>query len=489
MFEDTLPLITLIVFWDSGKWPDVAQYFFQSVGRQPHALEVVVIQRKGCTDLQQWIAGMDNVKHVCITNKHFWKAHRDYFCRKWGGCTQKESNEMMADMTTLGEIDMPESVYPTLRGWVFKEYVNPRSVYWGYCDVDTFMGDFSQTFPHHLAADGYDVIIPTERSDSGGYRLIFMRGHLTLFRNHPTNEEKMMSYHHFKNFSTWDRMGLPELVVGEGQYSHFVMGHPDVSVLAFDALAPFSSVVSLSPAGVLTHADTVRPSPGSRPSIPSSLLIGLTTPARHLPPSSDFTEQGQEYPVKVTQGHRPPGSQVWFSPYHTSYYEARSVPRGEEGETKEWRRYLMKRNGVWKERLEPIIPFTGHDAQHPMEGTMQWLYAHWQIDKKRTHWRHLPIASSPPDLFLAYPEGNAGFNANGKRVFWRPSREEHCYAEGCFAPDEPPEDDGGSYAEYLATRADYMNYYIASKQAKFRDSTTVALGADPSKPTKMPSAA
>lgn len=61
-FKDPVPLITLVVIYNGLKFPPLTAYFWQSVGRQPHALEFVFIQRGGCSDLSEWTHKYHNIK-------------------------------------------------------------------------------------------------------------------------------------------------------------------------------------------------------------------------------------------------------------------------------------------------------------------------------------------------------------------------------------------------------------------------------------------
>ncbi|WWD21443.1 hypothetical protein CI109_105928 [Kwoniella shandongensis] len=511
-FEDPKPpLITLVALWSGDNFPNFAPYFFESVGRQPHALELVLIQRRGCSKdkIGQWTEGMTNVKHVCLSEQKFWKKHVDFFCKRWGGCTRQQGKLMLGDMINQGKLKNIQAVYPILRGWVFKEYIKPETAYWGYCDLDIFIGDISQTFPYDLARNGYDVIAPTEPSEEkGGDRLIFMRGHMTFFRNSPETLDRFMRYEYFQNFDAWDEMGAPVDSVdampnseggkaedesitfpGEGEYSHFVVGDPRINILTFDGMAPYTVARSSSLAGVLTLSDHLRPKGDSPPApLPPHVIRALTTPATKLLDKPSFTPAGVEYDVSVIQGHPPPGKGVWFPPDLASWYKAHPNPVGEHdhiggGGKKRWRRYLMKYENEWKERLEPMPEFRGHYKDGGLDGTYQWLYIHWQEEKRQSHFRNLPKELTG-DIFMNYfYDGNSIVDSrSGKRLVWLPRLRENCDSIGCVFPGEDPISSRPEHRKKVEAWLDYKDWYIDSIRLR-KGIETGTLGPEPALPT------
>ncbi|WVQ81664.1 hypothetical protein IAT38_003789 [Cryptococcus sp. DSM 104549] len=485
-FADLIPLITLIIVYDGVKLPSFSPYFFDSVERQGHALELLLVQRRGCSDLTQHTRGHGNIKHVCLSEDKFWGAHRDYLCKRWGGCTRAQSNLMLGDMVTLGRLAMPQAVYPTLRGWVFRKYMNPRTAYWGYCDMDIFLGDLSQNFPYDLAAQNdYDVFIPTEPSEMGGNRLLFMRGHLTFFRNSKVTENRLLRYEYFRSFEAWDEMTRLSMSVGEGEQSHFVVGDPKVNLLAFDGLAPAPLIRSSSLAGVVSLPDSLRPASGT-PILPPHVIRQLMTPALHLPTRPSFSDDGLVFPMSITQGEAPPGYGIWFPERFCSWYVAEPQPKETHGAIggagrQRWRRYVMKLNNQWTERLEPMREFRGHFKDGGMDGAHQWLYAHWQEEKKKSYFRDLPTHISPGDIFVSYfYDGNAAFDAKtGKRLFWLARREEDCGHMGCVEPGETPVHERKTYEHFTSTQSAFAGWYEHSKKVRQGFATGTA-GPDPS---------
>ncbi|ODN80081.1 hypothetical protein L198_07891 [Cryptococcus wingfieldii CBS 7118] len=410
-----------------------------------------------------------------------WAAHRDYFCARWKrGCSRSQRRLMLDDMITLDHLSTPQSVYPILRGWVFRKYLNPRTRWWGYCDSDIFVGDFSRTFPYDLALDDtFDVLMPTEPSDNGGGRLIFMRGHMTFFRNSETTEDRLLSFPHFKSFDTWDNMPLPGPSMGEAEYSHFVVGNPEINILSFDAMAPAPFVRSFSPAGILTHPDSLRPKNNNPPTLPLSTIRHLSSalPLNEPPPLSSFTDKAKSFSITVNQGYTPPDYKVWFNSSFCSWYFANAIPAEDNhapavvGKQK-WKRYLTKIGGVWREILEPENEWDGSvggvDGGERIRGSYTWLYAHWQEDKKTSHWRALPSHPPLPNILVSYfYDGLAAFDGDtGERIFWLPKKEESCAVDGCVNIGSPLP---GSRPEMLAwrdARSDFVQWYVHSKQVR-----------------------
>ncbi|WVF69931.1 hypothetical protein IAT40_004715 [Kwoniella sp. CBS 6097] len=503
VFEDTLPLITLVGFFKGPVvGPQVVKWFFQSVGRQPHAVDFLLIQREGCEDLSKWTKGMTNIKHVCLTEDQFWQAHVDYLCKKFeGGCTSKQKKIMLKDMKYFGITPNPQAVYPILRGWVFDKYIDPRSALWGYCDLDTFLGELvSDTdnmskmdrsligFPYDLLNEPFDVFMPAETTDGAGVRLIFMRGHMTFFRRSPITEKKLLAFEGFRSFDNWD-IGFiqPQHSIGEANYSSFVVRDPNINLLTFDSLAlPHDPRVSSS-AGVLSLPVKFNPKGNSEPplSLAPEMLRTLATPAKRLPKYPSFSEDGFETSIDVVKGVKPPNRGLWFHESCVNWYNASSVPkRSETG--KRWKRYLIKMNNVWTERVEPMREFEPHhwsetegvslapkdSGEEPLSGMYQWIYVHWQEDKKRAHFKQFP-QSAQGDIFVNYYyQGNAMYDSEtGNRVEWLPKKQESCTYMGCVPLGEPPLTLSHVKLAELSRKKEIEEWYAKSKRIRMGIST------------------
>ncbi|RXK35031.1 hypothetical protein M231_07709 [Tremella mesenterica] len=419
--QSTLPLITLIVVFKGVNLPPTLPYFFDSL-RYQNRVELVFVQRDGCSDLKK-LGAPSNLKHVCLSEKAFWLTHVDYFCRHWGGCTHHRRKTMLEDMRYLGSMPMPQAVYPILRGWVFQKYISPSTVWWGFCDVDIFLGDFARTFPYDLSEE-YEILIPTDQLGPGP-QLIFMRGHMTFLKNSKEVEGKMMEYGYFKSYEKWNDMGKPDSCNEESEYSHFVLSHPTLNVLSFEAMARHQPVKLFSPSGVYTLPPSYRPSHGIPPTLPRELLVSMFTPSttspfidldgssssfqsedsfsslesdisdstslsdtsqdigREFPRSTkkginglhQFTSLGVERKVDLIQSTKPPNRGIWFTEKNVNWYTSSS----DKGR---WRRYFIKRGLEYSERLEPIQIIYKHGGRG-MEGMEEWLYVHWQEDKRK----------------------------------------------------------------------------------------------------------
>lgn len=53
---------------------------------------------------------------------------------------------------------------------------------------------------------------------SGGHKLIFMRGHMTFFRNRRETEDRLMTYPPFRDFAHWDEMPFPGSSMGTSSH-------------------------------------------------------------------------------------------------------------------------------------------------------------------------------------------------------------------------------------------------------------------------------
>ncbi|WVR04590.1 hypothetical protein IAU60_001598 [Kwoniella sp. DSM 27419] len=483
-YEGNLPLITLVIFHDGAEiGPKVVPWFFQSVARQPRALELVIIQRGGCSDLSGRMAGASNIRHICMEDEDFWAAHVDYLCSKFRrGCTGKQRRIMLQDMLYYSILPSPQAMYPILRGWVFKKYIRPETAFWGYADFDTFLGDFSRTFPYDLLKEeSYDVLIPTEPHDGPSQQLVFMRGHLTFFRNTPDTEQKLLRYEGFKSFRDWDVGFLrPQQSVGEGNYSSFVVQEPSINILTFDALSmPVLPRVS-GPAGVISLPERhgLQREAEAPLALPPGLLEPLTGRSRPASPNPSFSSRGIERPIHLNKGVKLDRA-IWFHHSCANWYQAESVPTtfADDGTPERWRRYVTKVNDVWTERVEPMIEY------EPIKGAYEWLYVHWQEEKKQAHF-DLP-ANTRGDVFVNYfYQGNAVYDSQtGQRTAWLSKREQSCSYAGCVEPGETPLTEQTWFKHLKAVEKETKNWYAVSKEVRMGISTAT-LGPNP-RPTLL----
>lgn len=151
-------------------------------------------------------------------------------------------------------------------------------------------------------------------------------------------------------------------------------------------MAPAPYIRSSSPAGIISHPHKFRPRPNTPPALPSPLLAQLMTPSIHLPTRPTFTERGIQHNITITQGSVPPNMGIWFKPEFASWYSAQPLPKEAQKSDmgkQQWRRFLLKVNNEWEERLEPHERFRGHLLEQPLDDAYQWLYVHWQEEKKQ----------------------------------------------------------------------------------------------------------
>ncbi|KAK4686081.1 hypothetical protein P7C73_g4050, partial [Tremellales sp. Uapishka_1] len=494
---DPLPFISIIAVFKGTNWPTTIGYLFQGIKRQVGVIELILIQRgPECSDLTIEIDGGANIKHICIDDQTcksargplslaradanpatVWDLHVDYLCDSWKGCTGGQRKQMQSDLVEWNKlrvrslavrptleadkrgVQAPQSYFPILRGWIFKQHINPKAYFWGWCDLDTIMGDFQRTFPYDLASDNYDLLMPSEPSDGGGLlpdksdetggdRLIFMRGHLIFVRNRSSTERKLLDYYLLSSYENWQESEIPGRVVEEAEYSHFVVAHPSLNILQFDAMARNETVKAFSRRGALTLPATYQPQTNFRPVLTPVQALGLSS---RLPPlnRSTFSPDGIEHSVTVHQGAWPAGQGLWFEDDFVSYYHAPKVP--DQGK---WRRFLMKKHGRWTERLEPWP--TGE------LGEEEWLYHHWQEDKRKSYFKKL--AGKTSDIFVNDQEdGNAGFDAAGKLVYWVPREEERCDNFGCVPPGEKPLHESNWVQAMIDREDEIRDAYSASK--------------------------
>ncbi|KAI5449625.1 hypothetical protein NCC49_004177 [Naganishia albida] len=375
------PKISLIGVWAGNEEPNYLHWFLESVARQPEDVELVVIQRgKRLGNFGgDVVANAENIRVVKMSDDRYWDLHRNYLCRRWG-CNERDRRRIDRHLRDLGRYDPQSYGLSILRGEVFKAYTHPGAEWWGWCDFDTVMGSFKRKFPWDIAKD-YDVLLPAHRN-TDTKRLLFMRGHLTFFRNTPQASEKITGHPDFATKEGCRKLKTIGCSPKEASYSSYIVNNPDINFLAFDAL-PMKHYLMMAPSGVYSLQNGLEDP--KRGALVAQRIADDKEDLRTTVNLSTFSDQGKVRDITLVQGKYPAGA-LWFYPRHATHYEPIYGDGDPTFRNDDYLTYVYRLNGEVKERLEPVRKV--EDRPDVME---EWLYLHWQEEKKK-------------DWFLAIPE-------------------------------------------------------------------------------------
>ncbi|KIR57787.1 hypothetical protein I314_06291 [Cryptococcus bacillisporus CA1873] len=130
---------------------------------------------------------------------------------------------------------------------------------------------------------------------------------------------------------------------------------------------------------------------------------------------------------------------------------------------------LVKVSNQWKKILvQPYERFSGHLPEELWEDAYQWVYVHWQEEKKQVggSQRELSTDVSPAAVYILLVRRRCPFlRQTGKKVFWPPGRNENCSTHGCIEPGRAPTQQHETFQHYISTRAAFMEWYEEPKQS------------------------
>jgi len=395
-------------------------WFLESIARQPDEVELVLIQRgRNVMNLEGTIASRArNIKVVQMSDDRYWDFHRDYFCKRWGGCNERDRRRIDRHLRNVGRYDPQSYSLSILRGQVFKSFIHPGVEWWGWCDFDTVIGSLKRKFPWDIIADDYDVILPVHRN-TDPQRLMFMRGHLTFFRNTQRSADKITGHPDFKTKEGWLNMRdfhykeacRKHKTLGcspkEASYSSYIVNNPSVNFLAFDALAK-KHYLAVTSHG--TYALSNGLSDKRRAILVAERLLSDKQSDHQpsfLPPPPTFSDMGQVRDITLIQGNYSAGS-VWFHPKYSTHY----VPVYGNGEKSfkidNYLTYIYRLNGRTEERLEPVSK-----VEKRPDVIEEWLYLHWQEEKKKDWFLEIPRQFLGSEDWILLTQGHE------KGGFWK----------------------------------------------------------------------
>ncbi|KAL5523719.1 hypothetical protein ACEPAG_7892 [Sanghuangporus baumii] len=403
------PKITIIAVWSIlGPSPDHLSYFFQSVeaNEQIDLLFVQVDKRGfGCSSY----SNAPNVQELCLSEDQYHQLHVDFLCRTWR-CSEAENRLLFETIKKNGESDSNNSHFRILRAGVFSAFIDPATTIWGWCDMDEYWGNFTRTFPWDIAPE-YDIIVASSQPEFANHRLLFMRGHMSFFRNSPEVLHRLHSFPKFASLSAY--MSMPPTLVDaeESEFSHYVFtDEPAFTFLAFEAMLNNYDTALLSPRGVfytsMQRKDFKDPDRRER-------LAALVGPVHKKPRGPTFSDQGIEEEARVYyDGNQYPGD-IWFNRKHVTFVETGWL----EPEKREQKAYFMRREpyGPIMQRLEPRERHLSRDRDLAVD---ECLYKHWQIEKHESWFRRIPSALGTGNIFVQHNNAQGDiWNENGDVIY------------------------------------------------------------------------
>ncbi|KAF9515859.1 hypothetical protein BS47DRAFT_1341465 [Hydnum rufescens UP504] len=417
------PSITIIAVWTRREKPVVyLENFFASVAANPQVDLLFVNYDRHQVGCDQPLSHIPNAREICLSNEEYWTLHADFLCNRWK-CDEHEREVVLAKLYERAPGDHVNSFFRPFRSTVFAKWVNPDTPIWGWCDMDTMLGNFERNFPWDVAKD-FDILAPS-LPIHGDNILLFTPGHLAFFRNSPDVVDQFMTFPNLVNadaFATLPWIGSDS---EEVEYSNFAFLNTNLTFLRFHALVPSRFHLASPGRGVYG----LENGPKWDLSLPTSPTSGdgraaintiLDQRGHEWKQTPTFSKKGREYVVELREGLFP--EFVWFPKHFAVDFvpDYTQIPRA-------GKRYAMRRakNGPVTDRMEPddviVLP--------PKDGSMdfdrynrpffvEFLYVHFQVEKYAKWW-DLPQRAVGTDqvLFTDKDRGLQVWDSNGQIIF------------------------------------------------------------------------
>jgi hypothetical protein len=184
----------------------------------------------------------------------------------------------------------------------------------------------------------------------------------------------------------------------EAWYSSFIVNHPSINFLAFDALAQ-KHYLAMTSHGTYAISGGLQ-DPKKVAIMAERMLSDKQSDGQtgNLPPT--FSDLGQVRPITLIQGNY--SGTLWYHPQHSTHY----VPVYGDGDKSfsndHYITYIHRLNGRTEERLEPVSK-----VEKRPDVIEEWLYVHFQEEKKKSKWVMKTCDPWAPqaerDMALLYP--------------------------------------------------------------------------------------
>ncbi|KAL4266174.1 hypothetical protein AB1N83_000552 [Pleurotus pulmonarius] len=435
--------LTIIAIWNpspDNKEPIYLPNFFASVAANP-SIDLLFIKydrhRVGTPSCEP--SHVKNMRQVCLSFEEYWKLHADFLCKRWGGCSTPQRQELVSKLHERAPGDRVNSYFRPFRAAIFAKWINPETPTWGWCDMDTILGSFERNFPWDIAPE-FDFLFPGPPIDSDDI-LLFFPGHMAFFKNQEHVVSAFMEFPNVKTYESYMELPWVSTDTEECEYSHFALAKTKLTFLRFPGIVHsrihFSSISS----GVFATENPGHWLAVSAVNVPSSsttsdssldpLRSNLTTVfAEHAGDwvsRPTFSEEGKEYIVQLREGEWK--GWLWFPKQYAVHYTA-DRSKGRQGFSK---RYTMRRapSGELYDRTEPYrhsileIPTTAYTplGSDPVRSdtsilVFDMLYNHFQAEKYAKWWSLPKDPIGSDELLLVDRENGAQlWDPAGKIIF------------------------------------------------------------------------
>ncbi|TDL25941.1 hypothetical protein BD410DRAFT_783940 [Rickenella mellea] len=400
------PKITIIAIWRPPSVPpSYLPYFFQSVQANPQVNLLLVNVVKADGDCDRTHSNATNIKEICLTTRKYLALHVDFLCKRWQ-CSDPDRALVLDKITKEHEYDYVHSTFRILRSGIFGQWIDPQTTIWGWCDLDTYLGNFERAFPWDIAPD-FDIIAFKSQPDPRSQQLLFTRGHMAFFRHSPEVLDKLHSYPTYTSLGHFLLSDRLREDCEESQFSNYMfLKNHNFTFLHIEGMIDFAYTIVLSVDGAFYFN---LPKDEITHEVRQSVLSVVRSHRAAVNPT--FSEYGVEEPSEAkTSGY---SGWLWF-PADLAVY----VETGWNEHQRSEKAYFMRRTpgGPVTQRREPrgrYLQITdGFVADEA-------LYKHFQ-EEKRTDWfKRLPRhAWNPAHTYIQW-DGKEGeiWDAEGNVVF------------------------------------------------------------------------
>ncbi|KAH8119132.1 hypothetical protein DFH11DRAFT_1686098 [Phellopilus nigrolimitatus] len=366
------PKITIIVLWRIGgpTPPSYIPYFFQSVEANPQ-IDLLFVQVDelgfGCSTY----SSASNIQEICLSGDQYYQLQVDFVCKRWK-CSKEERVALFSQIKRDGEIDKNNSNFRLMRNGIFLRWIDPSTTIWGWCDVDTFWGNFTRAFPWDIAHD-FDVLAPASQPEFSSQPLLFTRGHMAFFRHSPEVLDKFHSFPKFSSLTAYLTLPATLYDAEESEFSHYIFSEEtSFTFLSFEAMVNSWDTVFVSGKGVF-YAPSLRKKNVS--SDRRKQLISLVRPMNRSPVIPTFSSEGIEDVAQVFRDGQAFEGSMWFDSSFLTYVET-----GWNQHEREQKAYFMRREpyGLITQRIESRERYLNRVGEVAVDES---LYKHWQIEK------------------------------------------------------------------------------------------------------------
>ncbi|TDL25810.1 hypothetical protein BD410DRAFT_801140 [Rickenella mellea] len=378
------PKITIIAIWSprGGQEPNYLPYFFQSVEVNPEvSLWLINIEKTDskCTSPHTNAA---NVKELCVPLREYLDLHVEFLCKRWQ-CTPPDRKLLLEHIAEQHKSD---------KGW---------------CDLDTYWGNFERTFPWDIASE-FDIIAMKSQPDFRPQQMLFTRGHMAFFRHTPAVLDMLHSYPAFVSLGYFLLSPMLRVDCEESQFSNYMFSkNTNFTYIHLEGMIEGYQAIVASVDGVYYFNNKKE---NVNPELRRNIL-SLVRPRERAAVNPTFTTDGVEEASEAkTTGFK---GTAWFPLDLVVYAESGWTARQREDKA-----YFMRRvaGGNATQRREPRDRYIQKAYGLVVD---EVLYKHFQLEKLKAWFKHLPAkAWDPSHTYIQWKGLEAEiWDADGNVIF------------------------------------------------------------------------